>query len=130
MVMVFFSNKRDSRFDLWKLALSHVVTRFLGKNSIKSMLNKGEKLSLRVSGDVVKTVCKMFANWVGLIAECWARMFLNSDVFVGRRVEMNLPLSQFILIPIRNRLNMLVFSFFFCFFTLSAQDSTIIIWGC
>ncbi len=58
-MIAFLLISRDSRFDCWKLALSHAVTRFLRKNSIESMLNKGEKHSLRELGDVVNTVYRM-----------------------------------------------------------------------
>jgi hypothetical protein len=67
---------------------------------MKNMLNKGEKHSLRVSGDVVKRVCTIFAACVGLMAAGWTRMLLFSVVFIGRRVEMIFPLSQSILILI------------------------------
>ncbi len=130
IMIAFVSNIRDSRFDRWKLALSHAIARFLGKNSIKSMLNKGEKRSLRESGDVVNTVCRMLAAWAGLMTKGWARMFLYSVVFVGGRVETIVPPSQSILVPIRNKLNMLVFSFASCSLALLVRDSTTIFWVC
>ncbi len=69
------------------------MTRFLGKSSIKSMLNKGKMHSLRVSGDVLKTLCKIFAAWDGLMAASWARLFLYFIVLIGRRIKMIFPLS-------------------------------------
>jgi hypothetical protein len=57
-------------------------------------------------------------------------MFLCSVVFTGRRVEMIVPSSQFILVPIRNKLNMMVFSIVSCSLALSARDSITIFWVC
>ncbi len=60
-VIAFDSKRRDSKLDHWKLALSQAVTRVLGKDSIESMLNKGENCSLIFLGEVIKTVCMIFA---------------------------------------------------------------------
>ncbi len=128
--MAFDSKSSDSRFDRWKLALSHAVTRFLGKNSIESILNNGKKRSSRESGDVLKMVWRILAAWVGLTAEGCARIFLYSVIFIGRMVEVIFPSSQSILTPMRNKLSMLVLSFASCSLALSARDLTTIFWDC
>ena len=102
----------------------------MGKNSIESMLNNDKKHCSRESGDVVKTVWRILAAWVGLTAEGCARMFLYSVVFIGRRVEVIFPSSQSILTPMRNKLSMLVLSFASFSLALSARDSTTIFWDC
>ncbi len=55
-------------------------------------------------------------------------MLLYSIMFVGKRVSVIFPSSRSSLPLIRSKLNMIVFSFVFCSFALSAQDSTIIFW--
>ena len=72
------SKFKESRFDFWKFAFNHDVTRFFGKNSIDNLLNRGENLASMVSGAVVKTVNRIFPAWMGRMVGGWRRIFLYS----------------------------------------------------
>jgi hypothetical protein len=96
---------------------------------MESMLKIGENWSSIILGEVMKQVCKMFAAWVALIAAGLRRMLFYSIVLVGRCVSVIFPSSKSSLLPIKSKLNIIVFSFASCSFALSAWDSVIIFWG-